>query len=281
MAGRFSAFSFVDRITSFDPGAGAQGFYRVPAGIARFPQSLMAEAVGQLAAWAGMARLDFRLRPVAGLAAETVYRGRVEPGDRLDLEVEIEACDEEAIAYRGAASIRGACVLRLDHCVGPMLPMEEFDSPAAMRADLATLCGAGAPARRFGGVPELSSRIVEQTPGEALRAELEVPAAAEFFADHFPRRPVFPGTLLVDRLAALARRLAQDAAPLRDAPALETTRVCDVKIRSFVPPGERLEIRVGLLEASAAGASLTVAARAGRKGVATARIEVAPAGGAR
>lgn len=280
MAGRFSAFSFVDRITSFDPGARAQGFYTVPAGIGRFPQSLLAEAVGQLAAWAAMARLDFRLRPVAGLAAETVYRGRVEPGDRLDLEVEIETCDEEAIAYRGAALVRGACVLELGHCVGPMLPMEQFDSPAAMRADLATLCGAGAPGGRFSGVPDLSTRIVEQTAGEALRAELEIPATAEFFADHFPRRPVFPGTLLVDRLAALAQRLAHDAVPLKDAPALETTRVRDVKIRSFVPPAQRLEIRVALLEASAAGASLSVAARAEGKGVATARIEVAPAGGA-
>jgi 3-hydroxymyristoyl/3-hydroxydecanoyl-(acyl carrier protein) dehydratase len=281
MAGRFAAFSFVDRITSLAPGVRAEGFYLVPAGIARFAPSLMAEAVGQLAAWAAMARLDFRLRPVAGLAAETLYRGRIAPGERLDLAVEIDACDDEAIAYRGAASRGGACLLELDQCVGPMLPMAEFDSPEAMREDLATLCGAGAPSGRFTGVPELACRIVEHARGEALRAELEVPAAAAFFTDHFPRRPVLPGTLLVDCQATLAQRLAREAAPLQDAPGLETTRVCDVKMRSFVSPGQLLEIRVALIEATAAGARLSVAARADGKGVAAARIEVAPTGGGR
>jgi hypothetical protein len=47
----FAAFSFVDRITEFVPGTRAHGVFHVPAAIQAFPACLVAEAVGQLAAW--------------------------------------------------------------------------------------------------------------------------------------------------------------------------------------------------------------------------------------
>ena len=47
---RPGAFSFVDRITH-RAGGRIEGEYTVPAAATRFPASLMAEAVGQLAAW--------------------------------------------------------------------------------------------------------------------------------------------------------------------------------------------------------------------------------------
>ena len=50
MAGRFRAFSFVDRILAYAPDATVRGRYTVPARAARYPASLAAEAVGQLAA---------------------------------------------------------------------------------------------------------------------------------------------------------------------------------------------------------------------------------------
>jgi 3-hydroxymyristoyl/3-hydroxydecanoyl-(acyl carrier protein) dehydratase len=130
MEGRFRAFSFVDRITRLEPGRRIEGQYTVPPSAARFPAALMAEAVGQLAAWAAMAELGFTHRPVAGLAAETRYDGAAAPGQTLALTAEIERCDAEAIAYSGSASVDGRRVLELSHCVGPMLPMEEFDAPA-------------------------------------------------------------------------------------------------------------------------------------------------------
>lgn len=276
MAGRFSAFSFVDRITSLEPGARIAGRYTIPPHATRFPASLMAEAIGQLAAWAAMSQAGFQRRPVAGLAAETLYLGATVPGETLNLEVDIQACDEDAIAYGGRAHVNGACVLELRHCVGPMLPMEEFDSPAAVRADFEMLRGPGAPPGRFGGLDAPETRILEHAAGERLRAELLVPSAAPFFADHFPLRPVFPGTLLMDSQAELALALAREAAPLRDAMSLAIARIANVKIRSFTDPGQRLELSVQLISATEQGATLSVAARAEGKGVATARVEVAP-----
>src|SRR5260370_414825 len=110
MTDHFAAFSFVDRITALEPGARARGTFAVPGDLTAFPACLVAEAVGQLAAWVAMAKVDFRGRPVAALAAETIFHVEVAPGSRLDLAVEVESCDDEAIAYGGVAHVdRARC----------------------------------------------------------------------------------------------------------------------------------------------------------------------------
>src|SRR5574341_2127140 len=111
MADRFSTFSFVDRITGGEPGARGQGRFAVPAVLEEFPSCLVAEAVGQLAAWFAMAQIEFRCRPVAGLAGEVRILGDVAPGQVLDLHVEIESCDPDAVAYGGRACVGDAPVV--------------------------------------------------------------------------------------------------------------------------------------------------------------------------
>jgi 3-hydroxymyristoyl/3-hydroxydecanoyl-(acyl carrier protein) dehydratase len=273
MEGRFRAFSFVDRITRLEPGRRIEGQYTVPPSAARFPEALMAEAVGQLAAWAAMSEIGFTHRPVAGLAAETRYDGAAQPGQTLALAADIERCDAEAIAYSGSASVDGRRVLELSHCVGPMLPMEEFDAPASMRADFETLAGPGAPAGRFGGVETPALQTTAHDAGARLSATLQVPASAPYFDDHFPRRPVFPGTLLMDSLSSLALQLARDLPGWRESP-LHVARVSDVKIRAFTPPGQALELGAEILSAADDVARMKLGARADGRTVATARIEV-------
>lgn len=152
MSDHFAAFSFVDRITEFVPGVRAKARFAVPAEQASFPSCLLAEAVGQLAAWAAMAHIDFRGRPVAALATETRFHRDAKPGQTLDLGVEIDSCDDEAVAYHGSAHADGALLIELIDCLGPMLPVEDFDAPAAMKERLALLCGPGAVPGRFHGI---------------------------------------------------------------------------------------------------------------------------------
>lgn len=275
---RFRAFSFVDRITRCTPGVRVEGIYTVPPHVTRFPNSLMAEAVGQLAAWSAMAHLDFAWRPVAGLAAESRYHVAATPGAVLALEADIERCDPEAVAYSGRASIDGCCAVELVDCVGPMLPMEEFDAPAAVRSDFATLCAGGAEADRFLGVPMPQLATIEHAPGRRVRAILHVPQRAEatYFDDHFPRRPVFPGTLLMDAFAQLAVPLARERPhAYGDAP-FEVRKVSQVKIRSFTAPGAELELDVELLDATPQRTRMKLAAKADGKTVAGARMEMGP-----
>jgi len=263
MSDHFAAFSFVDRITAFEPGVRARGEFAVPAALARFPACLVAEAVGQLAAWAAMDRIAFRGRPVAALANETRFHGTVRPGDTLELGVEIDACDDDAVAYAGWARVNGALVIELVDCLGPMLPVAEFDAPEALAERLALLRSAGAPRGRFGGVDIAPPEPVRGEPGAAL---LRVPAAAPFFADHFPRRPVFPATLLLDTLIGIALPMA----PPGHVPA----RMTHVKVRSFTEPGALL--RIEAVPSSSDAARIQLSARAGDRTVATARLETRP-----
>jgi 3-hydroxymyristoyl/3-hydroxydecanoyl-(acyl carrier protein) dehydratase len=276
MSGRFRSFSFVDRITRREGGS-VEGYYGVPLGV-HFPSSLMAEAVGQLAAWSSMAQLDFAVRPVAGLADAVHYHQLPYAGCTLQLQADIERCDAEAVAYSGKAFVDGRLALELMDSVGPMLPMAEFDEPEAVRADFHTLLGGGAAPGRFGGVPLPELHDLQLQPGERLAAVLQVPvlSAAPFFEDHFPRRPVFPGTLLMEALSMLSLQLVQQSPPLAAAGPLVTQKVSQVKIRSFTAPGTRLELEVVLQDIDPQRARLKVAARSEDKTVATARIELTP-----
>jgi 3-hydroxymyristoyl/3-hydroxydecanoyl-(acyl carrier protein) dehydratase len=276
MPDRFSAFSFVDRITAMEAGKRARGHFTIPATLPAFSTFLAAEAVGQLACWAAMAQAEFQRRPVAALSAETRIAGEAAPGGTLDLGVEIESCDSDAVAYGGWARIADMPVVELRGCVGPMLPMEDFDAPEAVRGDFETLCGPGAPPRRFPGVTAPDLSLIDRIPGQRLRAAMRIPVSAPFFGDHFPRRPVFPATLLLDAQIRLALRLAEETLP--PGQRLRPARVADLKMRSFILPGHAVEIETGMRSATDAAAEVTLVAIVDGKRVATGRLEIVSRG---
>ncbi|NDP42682.1 MAG: hypothetical protein GZ089_08195 [Aromatoleum sp.] len=275
MAEHFAAFSFVDRITEFAPGRGARGTFAVPPGLPAFPACLVAEAVGQLAAWVAMAHVDFRGRPVAALAGQTRFLGNAAPGDTLVLTAQIESCDDEAVSYAGWAEVGGVRVLELSDCFGAMLPVEEFDSPAALRERFELLRGAGAPPGRFHGIAPAAIDVGAGVPGQSATAILRVPASAPYFADHFPRRPVYPATLLLDAQIGMAMELAAQAPHWPAGKTLVPARMTRVKVRAFTLPGQTLELAADLTPPADGHATIAMTARVEGKPVATARLEVA------
>jgi 3-hydroxymyristoyl/3-hydroxydecanoyl-(acyl carrier protein) dehydratase len=274
MTAHFAAFSFVDRITEFIDGTRARGFFWVPQGIQVFPSCLVAEAVGQLAAWVAMSKVDFRGRPVAALATETRFLGVVLPGDVLELAVEIEDCDDNMVAYGGSAFVEGRQVIELKHCLGPMLPVDDFDAPDALRERLSLLRDQGAPRGRFPGVDLPETVPTEHVPGRSLRANLKVPREAPFFADHFPRKPVFPATLLLDAQIRVAAQLVEKTCGPQFASPV-ATRLTHFKMRAFIAPGEEVELEATLSSQDALAARVKLSAQVAGKSVATARVEFA------
>jgi len=272
----FRAFSFVDRITTVELGARIHGEYWIPSGVGGFGQSLVAEAVGQLAAWAAMATVDFQRRPVAGLAGEIELLRPIQPGQRLELAADFDTVDQDAASYGGMAQVDGLPVVRLRHCVGPMMAVEDFDDPEALRARFAVLCNGGAEPGGFGGIPDFPLERIGGDTGQRAIATLQVPANAYFFADHFPRRPVFPGTLIMKANLELAAGLAREM----PAPAIggewALRSVSDVKLRAFTSPGEVLEISARLDRISTDAATLNLETRKGKRVVGGSRVLLAP-----
>jgi 3-hydroxymyristoyl/3-hydroxydecanoyl-(acyl carrier protein) dehydratase len=276
-AGRYAAFSFVDRILQFSPGRSATGLFRVPERVDRFPSTLAIEAVGQLAAWVAMAQLRFRLRPVAGVAGGILFGPSIRPGQVLELSVDIAECDEEAVKYSGSAHAHGLEVARLGHSLGPMLPSEDFDDAQALSRRFARLCGEGAAEDRYAGVPRHDIEIVDLAPGEHVRGVLRVPpTSTAFFSDHFPRRPVFPGTMLLDAQIELSLQAAAAASHWPSAARIAATAVPETKIRNFIAPGDQVELHTQFISTDTDGTMRAkTSSRLNGKQVALGSLEIA------
>ena len=263
-------FQFVERIVEIEPGRSARGRFTVPRS-APFPACLVAEAVGQLAAWAAMAKVDFARRPVAALAAVGRFHGGHMPGGVLDVDVTLDTCDDAATTYRGAAYEHGTPVLELERCLGPMLPMEEYDDRETVRRRFEELRRDGvAIACDEDYAARTTSERFDDAPG-SRRARLDVPLSAGFFADHFPRRPVFPGTLLLDAGLTVARELAAEVFEALPAPSM---LVRDLKFRRFLSPGDRVELAAVLKTREDRRARIALVATRGLERVATAQVEM-------
>jgi 3-hydroxymyristoyl/3-hydroxydecanoyl-(acyl carrier protein) dehydratase len=235
------SFLFVHRITELDS-QHARGELCCASDAADLPVWVAIEAIGQLACWIAAARSDFTTRPVAAVVRE----GRIPRGmgtaaaARVVLEAQLERVDRRAVLYGGRALADGLEIAGLGGCVGPTLPLDSFDDPAAVRARFAALRAGstGLPPLSPADLPapDLRDLTIRGTTG---RADLWVPTAAPFFADHFPRQPVYPASLLAAAQNELAKRVAAsvfDVPPEDVAPTL----IADFKVRAFSPPGQRL-----------------------------------------
>jgi 3-hydroxymyristoyl/3-hydroxydecanoyl-(acyl carrier protein) dehydratase len=271
MGDRFCAFSFVDRITSLEPGGSIRGHYAIPPKVDAFPTSLVAEAVGQLAAWAAMTAVDFSHRPVAGIAGRIELLSMVRPGQVLELGAELESADTDTVGYRGSACVDGTPVIQLLDCVGPMVLMDDFDAPEAVRARCDILRTVGATPGGFPGLPALPLEHGECEPGDIGRAILRVPSGAPFFADHFPRYPVFPGTLLMHASMQTAA-LAVEAFSGNGAIWLPRA-ISNMKLRSFISPGVTLDLEAKVTGSTETSLSVTTESRIAQRLIGTADVQ--------
>jgi hypothetical protein len=239
----------------------------VPASVPECPPFLLAEAVGQLAAWATMAHLDFRARPVAALAGEVIVGADALGGDLVDLTVHIDGIERGGAVYGGSATAHGRDLLVMKRCVGPLLPMADFDDPEAVRDRLRLLCDRGLGPGGLVPVAPPAVAVLEEEPGQRLRVSLQVPLEAPFFAEHFPRRPVYPATILLDAKIRVARQMLGEQARR-----WRVRRVTHVKISAFTSPGEVLEVEA--VRVGGAGDEATVQLTGLRAGVRVSRARM-------
>lgn len=264
------SFHLVDRIVELEPARRARGCLTVPADAASFPPCLVVEAIGQLAGWMAVHESGGESRPVAARVGEVRILGDATPGETLDLEVELRSARRSAIAYEGRARMGAVTIVEMESSVGAMLPMAELEQPGAARARLARLLGPGLERRPLPRVEALAPRVLrlERGPGPSLVGEIEVAGPGPLYADHFPLRPVYPATLLLDAQIRLATELVAATMPEVERVGLATLRVRDVKVRSFTPPGGRVEVRAEVLGGvgSAAGGATQLALSAAAAG---------------
>ncbi len=268
------SFLFVDRIVELIPGKSTRGIKHITAddsylsldktGKPCFIASLIGETLGQLAAWNVMYTNDFRFRPVAGLVDRANLYRPAYVGESLFLESFIEGLDEDAVNYRCHAKVNEEIIFKIEGALGPLLPMAEFISEDEVRQQFEEIyrpddffpyefnCSSPFPHLSLAtDIPCKSlrfDRILANEPGVNLSAEKYITRAAGYFADHFPKKPVLPLTVLLE----CKLNLAQEFMARANLPqSYEVTELRKIKMKGFVYPGDRLICTVKIKEQTA------------------------------
>ena len=248
-------FLFVDRIVELVPRTYVRGLMSITSkneflctddkGVLCFMPSFIGEALGQLAAWNVMFSNDFTHRPVAGIASSAKLIRPAYVGETLLLESFIDHLDDAAVQYHSVARVGDEVIFTIDGALGPLLPMADFIEPAVVRQQFDDIHQPGDWTRDDvhhdtaltpveSKVPMLFDRVFDFDPGVRLSAEKTIRADAPYFPDHFPKKPVWPMTVLLECTLNLAREFVTRSN-------FDTSyKVCEVrrvKMKYFVQPG--------------------------------------------
>ncbi|STY30844.1 3-hydroxymyristoyl-ACP dehydratase [Legionella wadsworthii] len=261
-------FLFVDRIVTSSPGELIRGIKHVTSNDAFltvdekdrpcFIPSLIGETLGQLAAWNVMELHGFALRPVAGIVAKASMYRPAYIGETLLLESFIDRVDESVMQYHSQARVGSELVFTLEGALGPLLPMNDFIQLDEVKqqfweinrpGDWPAICQESVPishddlvmCSNLPIVPMTFDRVRTSQAGVSLIAEKRISRAAPYFADHFPKKPVLPLTVLLECKLNLAYEFIRRAGYSID---YKVSELRKIKMSDFVFPGDVIECLV-------------------------------------
>jgi 3-hydroxyacyl-[acyl-carrier-protein] dehydratase len=110
----------------------------------------------------------------------------------------------------------------------------------------------------------LLDRVTSWAPGRHAEAVKNVSLTEDFFDDHFPLRPIMPGSLILEGLAQLSGLLLEETMRARgvDVKAL-MSRVERAAFRRPVRPGDRLVYHAKVVQTNELGGRASAEARLG------------------
>lgn len=108
----------------------------------------------------------------------------------------------------------------------------------------------------------LIDKITELVPGERIRAVKALTAAEEYLADHFPRFPVMPGVLMIEAMTQAAAWLVRRTEDFAHSMIL-LSEARNVSYKSFVAPGQMLDLTLEAKEIGATGSRFVGVGRRG------------------
>ena len=92
-------------------------------------------------------------------------------------------------------------------------------------------------------------RVTELIAGESIRGHKCVSANEPWCQGHFPGQPIYPGTLILESLSQIGAILAYASEPFDVSRSLMYFLGVDkVKFRNTVVPGDRLDLKVEVVE---------------------------------
>lgn len=259
------SFLFVDRIIESDPGRRVTGVKHVTANDtyltvnqdqqAVLMPAIIGETLGQLGAWCVMQANQFSLRPVAGVTNGVSIQGDARVGDSIYLETIIEQWDSQAVQYHSVAKVNEQTIFSIENALGPMLPMEDFIEAATVQQQFANIYRPGSwqplavsDETRQNATASVNpitqfDHILAWQPQQSAVAVKHISLSAPYFADHFPKKPVLPLTILLQCKTQLAYQWLAESFPEQQ---YQLQGFGKIKMNEFVQPGDSLQCELSL-----------------------------------
>lgn len=251
-------FLFVSRITQIDGqtirgqvdfSAGEPWRRSDDKGASLITTSVISEAIGQLVSWMTLRDNDFTARPVFLFATSIELNSPVPAPVTIDLEASITDRSGDSFIFSGTAKVDGKTVVEIKDCGGYFMPLSDLEDPTVTRQRFATLMGSGYsanPAEAAFSFDGLVDDIKEIQSEKSITAVKVMRTDEPFYADHFPRFPVTPIVVINEMIAEATARMMQ--ANYGSTTALDPISVQDLKIKSFIRPGDTAVINVKVVE---------------------------------
>jgi 3-hydroxymyristoyl/3-hydroxydecanoyl-(acyl carrier protein) dehydratase len=235
-------------------------FYGLPTGELVLSPAVVTEALAQLGSWLKMFSSDFMKQPVLLADEYTYYENIVLPGDQLDLYVEVLDINDDVVATRSYAEVNSKRVLTTTCCRGYLLPISEFDDRNQVLRrfnalykpellDLRTplprrLESSEVPAKGFARSCDFVDGLLEHKAYSSITAYRNFASSEDYFASHFPYKPIVPGVLLMTFIGEACQFLAQENLVSHDYTRfLVPTYVRNARFRKFVEPGDQVIVK--------------------------------------
>ena len=214
--------------------------------------SIISEAIGQLVSWMSMRDNNFTGRPVFLFATRIELHQPVPAPATIDLEAWISDRSDDSFIFSGTAKLHGKTIVEIKDCGGYYMPLGELEDPVVTRQRFAALTASGLsanPAESAFDFHGLIDDIKDLDPMKSITAIKVLRPDEPFYPDHFPRFPVTPIVVINEMIAEATRLMMKDANGNNQY--LTPIAVQDLKIKSFIRPGDTALISVKLLETSA------------------------------
>ncbi|MFC1745613.1 3-hydroxyacyl-ACP dehydratase FabZ family protein [Candidatus Riflebacteria bacterium] len=113
----------------------------------------------------------------------------------------------------------------------------------------------------------LIDKITHWDIGKEAAAIKNVSLSEDFFSDHFPRRPIMPGMLIIEGMAQLSGLLLEESLKAQSGESVKAviTIMERIKFREMVRPGTTLTYKVNIVSLNSAGGKVAVIACNGER----------------
>lgn len=248
-------FLFVDRIKEMNERSivGEKSFaeddsmqYPGKDGSMEIAPGVISEAIGQLVSWLCIKRNNFSGRPVFLFSDTIKVHAPVKPGSTVTLTGNIDEIDDETFVFSGTAHVGDQLVHSISKCSGYFMPLGDLEDPEVTRERFDHLVGEGLVLeddKKKYDFNTLVDEVVQVDPGKSITTRKQMKLDEPFYRDHFPRYPVTPIVMINEMIRNATVRLMES----EGCQAIMPLEVSNVKIKSFVRPGDTCEVNVKIL----------------------------------